>query len=297
MCYSKNMSHLSRLFLLELFLIFLSCLFTLPVYAKSSLELSNPSVSQLQDATQSYDVSVRLNMENSEGKIYYLRGVFHKAESSNYCGFTWNGSTWFKGPYTVNDGWKSFPSVTISSSSAVIQLSARIDPEDSGCKETGSYRFKIQRFTEGGSGTFDDQNEQEISVVIPTLTTVPTLTPKSQNPTSTRVPSSMKPTLTPSLEKKVSSTPAKSVRPIPSQVEQKRIVSSTAAFSDETRILGEVTGSGEKSRVNVLESSMSAAGALPQFFIFLGIGCIFLGVAGGISILKMKGKQLSDLFP
>lgn len=110
-----------------------------------------------------------------DGTNYYLRGVFYKEGSNNYCGYTWNGNDWFSGPYSTDERWKKFLSVTIASDSAQTTLKAKLDITDSGCKESGTYKFKVQRFTQSGNGTFDGQNEQTLQILIPT--SVPTATP------------------------------------------------------------------------------------------------------------------------
>jgi len=55
-----------------------------------------------------YTVHVALNINTGNDTVYYLRGVFFKPNTSSYCGYTWNGDTWFAGPYSTDSGWKKF---------------------------------------------------------------------------------------------------------------------------------------------------------------------------------------------
>ena len=137
---------------------------------------------------------VKLNISAKDGTAYYLRGVFYQPGTTSYCGYTWNGGSWFSGPYSSssNQGWKNFLKVAIKSSSWSGELRAKIDPQDYGCRESGNYAFKIQRFTESGSSISDPQQEKYIDIIIPTLTPVPT-----DVPTQTVIPTENDPTTIP----------------------------------------------------------------------------------------------------
>lgn len=148
------------------------------VYA-ASVKLSDPSTSNISDFSQEFSVNAKIDINTEDGTRYFLRGVFFKEGTSAYCGLTWNGSAWFSGPYSKNEGWKSFFPVTVSSGSAVGSLRVKLDPGDADCLESGSYNFKIERFTQNGSSTFDSQNSLRVEVLLPTVTVspVPTLIP------------------------------------------------------------------------------------------------------------------------
>jgi hypothetical protein len=174
---------------LHLVTVFAICLFSPAVYAASiALE---PEKSSLNSPADEFPVNVNFQIDAPDNKVYYLRGIFYQPDTSNYCGYTWNGNSWFKGPYSSGEGWKNFFPVTIKTGSWSGEIKTKIDPEDSGCRDTGTYRFKIERFTESGSGSFDSQNELTLTVVVPTLIPSPTDTP---DPTKTPAPSH---TLTP----------------------------------------------------------------------------------------------------
>lgn len=192
-------------------LLLLTVVFSFPQKAISATITTQSGQSEI-NASDEYVVNANLSISTGDGTIYYLRGVFYKTGTSNYCGLTWNGSEWFSGPYTTNDGWKKFLTATISSSSWSGQLKAKIDTNDSSCNSSGAYNFKIQRFTGGGSGTFDSQNEQTVQVNVPAPTPsnspTPTMGSSSTNtPTPTKIPTSTltptkKPTNTPTPKKK-----------------------------------------------------------------------------------------------
>ncbi len=174
---------------------------------------------------QEFIVSTMLSIQAGDGTSYYLRGVFYKEGTSNYCGITWNGSDWFSGPYSSNEGWKKFLKVTVSNNTWNGELKAKIDNEDSGCKDSGVYKFKIQRFNEGsGSSTFDDQNELSVNIVIPTSTPTPSLTPKP-SPTS-------KPTPTPKATPTVKPQPINTNTP---EVKNEKILGLEIAEEEESK--------------------------------------------------------------
>ncbi len=124
------------------------------------------------------EIKTSLSINSQDGTSYYLRGVFYKPNTTDYCGLTWNGKEYFSGPYSKNEGWKNFFPITIQSSSWSGILKVKIDPSDSGCAESGSYNFKIERFTNSGSGSFDSQSELNFALTIPSKTPTPVPTSK-----------------------------------------------------------------------------------------------------------------------
>src|SRR5260221_6729939 len=119
-----------------------------------------------------YSVSVHVSINASDGKVYYLRGIFHTQGSSNYCGYTWNGNIWYNSP--VDNG-NNFLPITIENNVWDGTLKAKIDTSDRGCLDSGTYYFKILRYT-GGSSTASDETttEQQVAITIPTPTPSPT---------------------------------------------------------------------------------------------------------------------------
>src|SRR5205085_2761454 len=139
---------------------------------------------QLGSVDDAYLIHVKLSVSITDGTEYYLRGVFYQPGTSNYCGSTWNGTSWFNGPYSSGEGWKNFLKATISNNSWEGDLQAKLDTSDTGCQASGTYNFKVERFTSSGSGNFDAQTEQSVAIIVPTFTPTPTPTPKPE-PTHT----------------------------------------------------------------------------------------------------------------
>lgn len=168
-----------------------TCLFFLGVSPGFAASISYSPVSSQQSFLQTDEINlhVTLSLTAVEGTTYYLRGVFYKEGSSNYCGFTWNGSTFYSGPYTTNEGWKNFLKASISGNIWNGDMKVKIDADDSGCRDSSTYKFKIQRFTESGSGSFDSQDSLSFSFVLPTPTPtlIPTLKPTA-TPSPTPIP-------------------------------------------------------------------------------------------------------------
>ncbi len=128
--------------------------------------------------TDEIPLSVTLSISARDQESYYLRGVFYKEGSNNYCGLTWNGTAYYSGPYTTNDGWKNFLKVAITDNLWTGEVKLKIDNEDSGCRDSGVYQMKIERFTESGSGSFDNQEPLILTFLLPTPTIVPIPTAK-----------------------------------------------------------------------------------------------------------------------
>lgn len=130
--------------------------------------------------TQDSEISINtfLSINTTDGTSYYLRGAFFKDGTADYCGYTWNGNKFFSGPYSINEGWKNFFPISVVNSSWSGILKVKLDPQDSGCKESGTYLFKIERFTNSGSAIFDNQNTLSFTATVPTA--VPTLAPTAR---------------------------------------------------------------------------------------------------------------------
>lgn len=164
-----------------------------------------------------YTVAAQLSASVTNGTTYYLRGAFFKPGTSSYCGYTWNGSSWYNGPYSTDNGWKQLFPATVNNSTWSGVLKAKFEPTDAACAQSGEYRFKIQRYTESGSASFDTQDELTVSVSVPTPTPTPTVTPTmtptptlTTTPTPTPTPSN---TPTPTAIKTPTPTPKPKARP------------------------------------------------------------------------------------
>jgi hypothetical protein len=191
----QNININNRVILFIFLLLFI--FFPVPLFA-ATININAPSTNSVSETNWEYQANVDLTIDVTNGTVYYLRGVFHKDGTSNYCGYTWNGSEWYSGPISSNEGWKKFLSITIASNSASTILKTKFDPTQSGCKETGNYKFKVQRYTVSGSSSFDTQDELSVEVNVPTpfptATPTPGITHITHIPTNTTVKE--KPTIT-----------------------------------------------------------------------------------------------------
>src|SRR5579872_2234525 len=100
-----------------------------------------------------YNVNATLSISASNGTNYYLRGAFYQSGTTNYCGYTWNGLSFYNGPYN-NNGWVNILPITINNNSWSGTLKAKLDTSDAGCSNSGTYNFKIQRYTSSGTASF-----------------------------------------------------------------------------------------------------------------------------------------------
>jgi hypothetical protein len=252
-----------------------------------SLKANKTSLDSSDDELQ---VNLSLTVNNADNKIYYLRGIFGQTGSDNYCGYTWNGTNWFSGPYSSNDGWKNFLSVNVISSTWSGELRAKINPTDSGCRDTGNYFFKVQRFTESGSATFDIQNEIVLNVVIPTSSPSPVNTVKPTNtqsinhtphPVPTGTPKSTPTNVRPSNTIHIINTKPQ-LTPMPERDNK----DSTNAASSPMSVLGIQSG-GTTGTDAVPDKSMPAYKPLIISFSLIGMG---LAVLSGGLVLKNRQK-------
>lgn len=226
------------------------------------------------------NVSANLSISATDGTQYFLRGLLYKSGTSNYCGYTWNGQSWFSGPYSSNEGWKNFLPVSIQGSSWSGTLKVKMNPEDAGCKESGAYSFKIQRFTQSGSGTVDDQNELSLSLTVPSATTTPVPTSKPTNtPTN-------KPTSTPVVQNTVAAPTTYIMRTSPIPLGK----NSKIVLSDSKEVLGKSTQRDTPTPTDVSDLGSGGSGVvMPPLFLTGGIIVIVIGC--GILLFREWKKQ------
>lgn len=257
----------------------------------ASMVISEAGPETLTSGDQEYQATISLSVNAAEGTKYYLGGVFVLQGSSNYCGKTWSAekSSWVS--YTDE---ANLPVVTIASSSASITLKTRLDTDDNGCQSAGTYTFKVRRYTEGGSASFDEQNEQTVLVALPTLTPTPTRTPSptpttKPDPTATVVPTS-KPAASPTPTK--TPTPIKTATPTPVHQRETRTptVRNEASVSSRTReesgkfFLTEDAVQASPS-TNVLGITDSPSGGTNPFIVgLIAAGGICIGAAGYLMV-------------
>ena len=158
-----------------------------------------------------YLTNATISANVANGTTYYLRGEFFKPGTSSYCGFTWNGSSWFNGPFTSN-GWLNLMPITIQSNSWSGQVKAKFDSDSSVCNQAGTYSFRILRYTAGGSTSTDGQTPLSVNVTFETPN--PTDTPSATNtpiPTATPTPTPSEtatPTASPTATEVPTATPS-----------------------------------------------------------------------------------------
>lgn len=272
-----------------LFIIF-AFIFSVPVHA-ASLSLQTDTQSLNQDSELSVNVSLSIN--SPDNTSYYLRGVFYKDGTSNYCGLTWNGDSWFAGPYSSNNGWKQFLPISILGASWSGTLKAKIDSTDTGCQSSGAYKFKIQRFTGSGSGTYDSQNELTLNIFMPSPTSAPTPTTK---PTSTTTPTKTSATLTP-----LSNSNAKISTPTLAQITTSVTsgLSATSTQKKTQKIVGEVLAVDTSANATTIVSAKASGknnSGFPFWLIFVVLGLVILASGCGILLYQeWKKQKVQDL--
>jgi hypothetical protein len=240
---------------------------------------------------------VKLSVSAIDGTSYYLRGVFSKEGSTNYCGLTWNDTTFYSGPYSKNEGWKNFLKVTIKDNGWQGEMKVKIDTDDSGCRDSGTYMMKVERFTESGSGSFDPQPTLALTFVLPTPTLLPTSTPRPTAMQQTAVPTKISTPTKASISMITQNTlqPTDSVvytvtqKPNPHFIDYK---------SSEEAVLGDATGSAhEKLLVSLIPTTFpvkvlgSSTSLWPFIFSTIGGGILVLCAILSIRIYK-QGKIL-----
>lgn len=292
---------MKQIFLVIFFALFFFVVHTNALAASITITSQQPQINPLDE----YSVNVHVAINALNGKIYYLRGIFHLPGSANYCGFTWNGSNWYSSP--IGNG-NNFLPITINNNSWDGILKAKIDTTDSGCSTSGVYNFKILRYT-GSSSAANDETTTEQQVMI----TIPTSVP-SQTPTVTQMPSpttssivTAKPTVT-STPKTSSTTKYLSSTQSPTPTAYVVLLTLTITpfitsvkqdvATEAVDILGASFSAKVSPTSNIRQSLRVKSASETKLSLFLLLGGMFLlggcGIFGFQMFKNMKNKKSED---
>lgn len=259
---------------------------------------------------ESFFVNVYLSISSSAGNSYYIRAAFsHPDSSTSYFGYTKNNTgNWYNATSPIDK--TQFYKVTMGTDnqwSGTIEV--KPDPDSSSYKGTGSYNFKLGRYTESGSTVkwCDDEatgcSIESVSIMASaTPTSVPTNTPIPTNtPTPTKTPTptpTTKPTATPKAP-----TPTKTPTSTPIKSQPTAVVLIANDVQESTRgalptsILGESTESADNTKIKISPPAKEAKtfentqNNLSK--ILIGIGVIFL-IACGILAFRSYKRHRED---
>lgn len=194
------------------------------------------TISNIPDAISDQPFSINVSVSGASAATNYLRANFFPAGTTNYFGFTYNGAD-----YINSSTYSQYLPITIDSSgnwSGTIQ--AKIDTSSSYYTGSGTYSFKVRRYTESGS-SYTWSNELSTIINLPTPTPSPTSTPTTSSiPTSSSSNQSSSFTIsdTPSQINSDQSFNAKVSLSMPSNANTDYYLKGAFKKSDGTRYLG-----------------------------------------------------------
>lgn len=253
--------------------------------------------------------TVTVNVSGAKSGTNYFRIDLYKEGTKNYFGETHNGLDWYSG----SEGDKYFPVQDIGSAwSGPVQ--ARIGaPSTNDYDGQGTYKMRVRRYTSPKPGSYNSDEASSsavvVSLVIPTLTSVPSNTPTPTKtptptvlPTATKIPTAVptaKPTLTPKPTTKPTESSQKTSSPtqkqnnptvLPTKKEAKKAIlaasttavkkSSPSAVPKTTLVLP--TKSQQKTEIQPRN---------PFSFVFIALGVISLIVCGILIFQKLKNHE------
>jgi hypothetical protein len=278
----------------------LTCLFA--PFSTFAAQITLSTGTQSISVNDEYDINVHLSVNASDGTTYYLRGVFYQT-AGKYCGFTWNGSSWYSSP--VDKG-EYFLPVTLGNGVWDGQLKAKFDSADSDCGNSGQYTFRVIRYTSSGASyATETTNEQSVSVSLPTptITPSPTVAPTSSptNP-ATSTPSSKSSTSTPTIKINISAiatlTPLPALTKVSSPTQALAASSLPPASSNflqnnstqEAVVLGISKSASRTPTLNVVSTKVLSSNFSPSFVIVFSLGLIFLVSCGIVTTYLLRHK-------
>lgn len=246
-------------------------------------------------STDEYIVHIHFTIKVADGTRYYLRGAFAKQGSKKYCGYIWNGNSWYNGPKT-GDGWKNYLPIIIKNDTWLGELKTKIDTDNKDCKDPGTYIFKIERFKSSDKGTFDTSSEQTVYIDFPP-TSAPT-SYQSQSLSQTAIiqvsadtSNTSVTTANPTSQTEITSTPSFLPSILPSQ---------TSITASEASVLGTASASILPSLSPTIikkNKTTKVQGISSQTFpIFLALGGVILFIAvsiGAYQVKRIKGTEIT----
>lgn len=167
---------------------------------------------------ESFSVSVVLSVSSSAGNNYYIRIAFsHPDSPSSYFGYTKNNAgNWYNGTPSPIDKTQFYKVTMDENNQWTGTIEAKPDIESSAYKGSGTYNFKLGRYTESGSLTWCNNESTGCAVASVSIVTTATPTP-TPAPTNTPVPTATPiqsgPTTAPTATKTPTSTLIKTPTP------------------------------------------------------------------------------------
>lgn len=144
------------------------------------------TISDIPSAVSDLPFSFNVSVSGAQAGTNYLRANFYPADTTNYFGLTYNGSSFIN-----SSACSDYLPITIDSSgnwSGSVQ--AKIDTSSSYYTGNGSYNFKVRRYTQSCSSSYTWSNELATTVSVstpsptPTSSPTPTPSPSSSNSSS-----------------------------------------------------------------------------------------------------------------
>lgn len=210
------------------------------------------------NSNQEFETQVFLNLPNNPEQNFFLKGAFKKDGSSNYFGQTYSAG-WIGNSEKYS---KQLKITTGTTGNWEGKIKVKPDMDDSGFQGSGSYIFKVARYSDSGSGpTWSNELSVRISAAD---------TPKPSS-------STLK-------EEEISEEEDEKIDITASLVNspEKNYVIQIASVAGESQIRNNTTSG--------LETKVLAEKNINWFLVTLGIGV--LGLGGGFVLYKMKKGKI-----
>jgi hypothetical protein len=266
-----------RVFFALLILIF-NFLFLNPALAVSV------TISDLPASVTDQPFTFNVSVSGAQSGTNYLRANLFKTGTTDYFGFTNNGTSFYNG----SDYSQYLPITIDSSGNWSGTLTSKVDTSSNNYQGPGEHSIKVRRYTSSGS-SYTWSNESLVTISLPTPTPIPTNTP---TPSATNTPTpTLKPTTTPKPEK--TPTPTSQQTPT-STTKQTGISSSTSSPPSEsgnTEIPPELL----VDENNIAGVSTEGPSNNPEFKqdrsinpFFIITGCLLFIISGGILYIRKR---------
>lgn len=212
----------------------------------SAFQISTNTSTLTSDQTLQVSVTLISSSANSQ---YFLKGAYYKDGSINYFGQTKVSGNWIDNNQSFDH---QLPIQTDSNGNWSGTLEVKVNPQDSGFTGSGSYLFKVAKYTSAGSG--------------PSWSNQLSLSLSQSNPAT-----------------QISSTPSPTLSPKPAVLGQ----ASQSAFTTPTRFPDSVTVQPTRSPTSPVEVKSDKQS---NSYLFLVFGGLVLLVGVGMLVYTLKNR-------
>ncbi len=164
--------------------IFLSILTVLFLFSKAaSVFAVTVAISNVPDTISDQPFNINISITGASTATNYLRVDYFQPGTTNYFGYTFNGTGWYNG-----SEFTQYLPIPVTSSVYTGSIQTKIDTNSTKFKGNGLYNLRIRRYTQSGKYIANESNVVTLNVNINSISSPTPTTPSTPAPTPVVTP-------------------------------------------------------------------------------------------------------------